>query len=269
MIISKAILPLSLLSNLRLKVAGFQTGGWPYPPTAGPLKRIRLWIILILYRTGLFYVVDAARDVVGYNPNLPSYSQFEEDKFILEFFGAKPGIYIDVGASHPWRISNTYLLYRRGWRGVTVEPIRRLIDKHKRARPRDIQVHAAAGESEREIEFRELVPAAASTFDPSIAKEVIDAGHALPFRRYAVKMLPLTQIYRKTISPEPVDLLTIDVEGFGLNVLRGTDFDVLRPRMIILELKGGDDDMRMRECLRSHGYGAIRTFGCNEIFCRR
>src|SRR5579859_6417611 len=86
------------LTRTRLSVAGCRIGGWPYPEKAGVLKQIRLWAILILYRCGGFWLVDSIRDFLGYHPDLLSYSQFEEDAFILEFFGAKPGIYIDVGA---------------------------------------------------------------------------------------------------------------------------------------------------------------------------
>src|SRR5207248_11648063 len=123
---------------------------------------------------------------IGFYPNSASYSQFEEDRFFLDYFGDTPGLYLDVGAFHPWRISNTYLLYRHGWKGVTIEPIARLIQKHRQLRPRDIQIHAAAGEGRGQVEFNELVPAAMSTFDPSAARTMIESGHALPFRRYPV-----------------------------------------------------------------------------------
>ena len=141
-----------------------------------------------------------------------------------------------------------------------------MIEKHRFMRPRDTQVHAAAGEFEQKMEFSELVPAAASTFDGSVAKAIIQSGHALPFKRYQVQVLPLTQIYHRTIFPELVDLLTVDVEGSGLSVLKGIDFTLLRPRMIVLEMNDDSRDAPMREFLRSHGYEAIRTFGCNEVF---
>jgi FkbM family methyltransferase len=211
-------------------------------------------------------VVDNVRDYLGWYPDLLSYSQFEEDKFILNWFGGKQGVYIDVGAFHPWRISNTYLLYQHGWRGVTIEPIPRLFDKHKRLRGQDIQLNAVVGEREAWIEFRELVPAALSTFDSVAADTVIDRGYALPYRRYSVQVLPLSEIYQRTIFPKSVDLLTIDVEGSGLSVLKGLDFVVLRPRMIVLEMNDDAGDEPMREYLRSHGYKAIKKFGCNEIF---
>jgi FkbM family methyltransferase len=259
----------NILKRLRLKIAGSKTATWPYSPQARLITRLRLWVILVLYRCGVFSLVDTVRDYLGWYPDLPSYSQFEEDRFILNFFGGKPGVYIDVGAFHPWRISNTYLLYQHGWSGVTIEPIPRLFDKHKHLRGRDIQLNAAVGDRAECIEFMELVPAARSTFDRVAAVTAIKNGYALQYKTYSIQVLPLSDIYQRTIFPKSVDLLTIDVEGSGLNVLKSIDFGVLRPRMIVLEMNDDAGDEPMRECLRSQGYETLNRFGCNEIFCGR
>ena len=62
--------------------------------------------------------------------NRKTFSQFGEDLFIKKFFEyKKKGKYVDLGAFHPMRLSNTYLLYKNGWSGTNVDlnPIR----KHK------------------------------------------------------------------------------------------------------------------------------------------
>ena len=38
------------------------------------------------------------------------------------FEECKSGFYVDIGAHHPKRFSNTYFFYKRGWSGITVEP---------------------------------------------------------------------------------------------------------------------------------------------------
>lgn len=44
-----------------------------------------------------------------------SFAQFGEDLFIDNYFDMKDaGCYIDVGAFHPFNISNTYMFYKRG-----------------------------------------------------------------------------------------------------------------------------------------------------------
>ena len=51
-----------------------------------------------------------------------SFSQEGEDLLIDRMFdGQSVGFYVDVGAHHPTRFSNTYLLYLRGWRGINID----------------------------------------------------------------------------------------------------------------------------------------------------
>ena len=62
--------------------------------------------------------------VCYFSPKLKSYSQFGEDLIINNFFdhfNIKNGNFLDIGAYHPKFISNTYLLRKKGWKGVYVE----------------------------------------------------------------------------------------------------------------------------------------------------
>ena len=51
-----------------------------------------------------------------------SYSMFQEDLTVKKFFkNKKKGFYVDIGCYHPIEGSNTYLLYKKGWRGINVD----------------------------------------------------------------------------------------------------------------------------------------------------
>lgn len=50
------------------------------------------------------------------------FSQFEEEKYILDFFGERKGGFLDIGAWDGIEASNTRALALRGWRGLLVEP---------------------------------------------------------------------------------------------------------------------------------------------------
>ena len=51
-----------------------------------------------------------------------SYSQEGEDIVLKRIFGDKKNIfYVDVGAHHPKRFSNTYLLYKKGAKGINID----------------------------------------------------------------------------------------------------------------------------------------------------
>ena len=53
---------------------------------------------------------------------MQSYSQYGEDRAIVELFGDHVGRFLDIGAWHPTVFSNTRALFERGWSGVMVEP---------------------------------------------------------------------------------------------------------------------------------------------------
>ena len=61
------------------------------------------------------------RHIAGFS--VRSYSQEGEDMILRRIFGDKRlGFYVDVGAHDPRRFSNTYYFYKRGWRGINIEP---------------------------------------------------------------------------------------------------------------------------------------------------
>jgi hypothetical protein len=61
------------------------------------------------------------------------YSQEGEDLIASRLFpNQSTGFYVDIGAHHPTRFSNTYLLYTKGWRGINIDPLpgsKELFDK--------------------------------------------------------------------------------------------------------------------------------------------
>ena len=66
-----------------------------------------------------------------------SYSQEGEDLLVDRFLDCKPlGFYVDVGARRPKRFSNTYRLYRRGWRGLNIDANPGSMAPFRRIRPR-------------------------------------------------------------------------------------------------------------------------------------
>ena len=74
-----------------------------------------------------------------------NFSQEGEDLFLINFFkDKKEGFYVDVGAFHPFRISNTYALYKKGFRGINIDISATSIDFFNFARPDDINLNVGA-----------------------------------------------------------------------------------------------------------------------------
>lgn len=78
-----------------------------------------------------------------------SYAQHKEDRVILELFQRywdkpiKEIKYVDIGANHYKRGSNSYLLYEHGARGILVEANPLLCRKLRKYRSKDILINAA------------------------------------------------------------------------------------------------------------------------------
>ena len=77
-----------------------------------------------------------------------SYSQNLEDVILQRALRyVQKGCYVDVGASLPDKDSLSYAFYRRGWRGICVEP-QAYGDEWNRLRPEDTFINAAVGEEQ-------------------------------------------------------------------------------------------------------------------------
>lgn len=199
-----------------------------------------------------------------------SFSQQGEDRFLMEYFDGKPGTYIDIGANHPFVISNTYLLYRNGWKGLTVEPITHLAKLHDKWRPKDRCIRAGVDKKSHRMQLYEFSPSGLSTFDSTKAEHLVNKG-ALLVRTCDIQLMPLSEIYvRHEDFLGSVDLLSIDTEGMDLRVLQSNDFSLFKPELIICELPRSRSEQEELEVLLSQqGYFLIKTIGFNVIYKKR
>lgn len=70
-----------------------------------------------------------------------SYSQEGEDMILRRIFGSQTsGFYIDVGAHHPKRFSNTYFFYKKGWAGINIDAMPGSMKAFQKVRYRDIEI---------------------------------------------------------------------------------------------------------------------------------
>ena len=186
----------------------------------------------------------------------PSYAQFGEDVLILSALGDEEGnvpagIYVDVGAHHPTMLSNTHLLYRRGWCGVNIDLDDENIELFDLMRPRDVNVRAAISDKPGTVEVYKF--GAISVFNTLSREqaEIERRRRGIDYVTEAVACETLTQVLGRTRSTgRVVDLLTVDVEGHDLNVLASLDFDLHRPRVVCVE----HHEHRIEEVLRSRIY---------------
>lgn len=164
-----------------------------------------------------------------------SYSQAGEDMIVWAELGLRSGFYVDVGAYHPKQFSNTYYLYKKGWRGIVVEPNADMCRAFQKSRRRDVVLNVGVGEKEGQETYFMFTDPAVNTFDRETAKKNLAVGREMVGKKKVVVM-SLKSILGKHLSREQkIDLLSIDAEGMDEQVLSSNDWEKYRPRVVITE----------------------------------
>lgn len=171
-----------------------------------------------------------------------SYSQEGEDVVLRRFMGEKPGFYVDIGAHHPQRFSNTYYYYLLGWRGINVDADPDLIEEFNALRPRDKNIACGVGGKNDSLTFYVFNERAINTFD----KEIADARLKLDkdWKIIEEKKIPVvttTELLDKHLPKrQKIDFMSIDVEGKDMEALQSNDWSRYRPRFLLVECYAPD-----------------------------
>lgn len=219
-----------------------------------------------------FYIVTAKGEA--------SFSQVGEDLIIHYLFKSLKiplPSYIDIGANFPVLGNNTFFFYSRGSRGICVEPDPYLYRMLKDTRPGDRVLNAGVGikeEKSADLYVFALPYRGWNTFSKMDAEQ---RQRETGVRIEQVIPLPLVSInalMAEYFDPHP-NLISIDVEGLDLPILRTIDFDKFKPEVICaetmsFELEGKGEKMEgINEFLLSKGYFVYADTHVNTIFCRK
>jgi len=197
-----------------------------------------------------------------------TFSQDREDVLLLEHFNLPPrGTYIDVGANHPWLSSNSYLLYRRGWRGVTVEPIDWLAQLQRKHRPRDTCLNAACSATRGSLPFYLMEPHALSTLSEAERNRLVSRGLARLVSEERVPVLTVADITGLLLDHR-LDVLFTDAEDFEIEVLNGVNWVEGRPKVIVAELASltSNRSGEITEFLSERGYSLALESKINGFY---
>ena len=211
--------------------------------------------------------------------SIKSYSQEGEDLVLARILGnlnIKEGFFVDIGAHHPTRFSNTYYFYSRGWRGINVDALPGTKKLFENMRPRDITVECGVGAKKGTLKYFAFNEPALNTFSDEEAKK----KDYPPYR--IVKTLQIPIVTLKQILDEylpcgtTIDFITIDVEGFDHEVISSNDWSRYRPRVILIELLNTSiinlEAHPTSQLLESHNYRVFAKtyntffFVANEAF---
>ena len=164
------------------------------------------------------------------------YSQEGEDILLERLLGdRRSGFFVDVGAHHATRFSNTFGLYRKGWRGINIDATPGSMESFKRVRPEDINMEAAVSDDTEPLSFSIFKEGALNTFDQTLARSRVEGGWELA-GTVELSSRSLAEIVERYLpAGQHIDLLSIDVEGREMAVLRSHDWDRFCPDTIVIE----------------------------------
>ena len=199
-----------------------------------------------------------------------SFSQFGEDLAICRLadqLGLVNGVYVDAGAYHPIFGSNTLLLSKKGWRGINVDLAPERISEFQRYRPKDYSIAACLSGSVHPVQIAHYEIGSTDRVVDSDDPEKLSLAGEKPVRFSSSTTTTLTSVIEKSpFSFEEILYLNVDCEGYDLNVLRGFDFQLSRPKLLSVELFQGDDRKKIDDFLDQFHYRLESRIALSGIF---
>ena len=163
-----------------------------------------------------------------------SYSLSTIDLLITHIFkNKKKGFFIDIVCNHPVYNNNTYLLYKKGWRGINVDLDKQSIKLFNLFRKYDFNKNAAVSSVSKEVDlyfYHDKSPI------NTINKTSVEFQKAKPKEVRKITTNTLDSIILDSpFVDKKIDFLSIDVEGNELEVLKGLDLNKYSPKIIVIE----------------------------------
>ena len=167
-----------------------------------------------------------------------SYSISNVDLIIDRMFSkVEKGVFIDLGCNHPIKFNNTYLLYKRGWRGINIDLDKESIDEFNKIRDKDYNVQSLISTNigeEKEIYYYHSRSAI-----NTLSRELLEHRKT---KKDSIKILKETTntleniIEKSPFKNQKINLLSIDIENHEYEALKKFNFSKFRIDVIVIEI---------------------------------
>ncbi len=203
-----------------------------------------------------------------------SYSQCGEDlilQYLFMWLKIEPVSYLDIGAHHPTHLSNTYLFYQKGGRGVCIEPDPGLFGEFLKKRPRDTLLNCSVGIQSGEADFFVMSNNSLNTFSRAEAERYQSHGRQRIMKTIRVRLETVNEVIRRNFDRAP-NLVSLDVEGLDYMILQNFDFGKYRPAAFCVETLTYTEDKSERklteiiELMHANGYLTYADTYINTLF---
>lgn len=208
-----------------------------------------------------------------------SFSAWGEDRVVaswLQFNGisASQVSYLDIGASSPSILSNTFYFYLKGGRGVLVEPDPDLVAALRSNRPRDLVLEMGVTHDDRkQAQLIRLSSRVFNTISPDHADQTLEQSKKWPSDQRQnvvdvidVRLSNINDIIDEHYGGEAPHFLSMDVEGLDFKILQSLDLTRYRPVVICTEINVALEDYL--SLLSPFRYKLVCTTPDNYIFVR-
>jgi FkbM family methyltransferase len=201
-----------------------------------------------------------------------SYAQEGEDMILRRIFeGQMEGFYVDVGAHHPKRFSNTYLFYKMGWRGINIDAMPSSMKLFNRVRPRDINIEKPISDKKEILTYYSFNEPALNGFSKELSEKRDGLRSYFIKETIKIETTTLSKILEEKLPQgQNIDFLSIDVEGLDFDVLRSNNFEKYRPKIILIEIlensMQGIQDHEVTQYLRQYNYSIFAKAMNTVIF---
>lgn len=193
--------------------------------------------------------------------SLKSYSQEGEDMILRRIFEQqKIGFYVDVGAHHPKRFSNTYFFYKHGWSGINIDAMPESMVPFNKIRSRDINIEKPISDKKQVLTYYAFNEPALNGFSKELSEERVsqDNNYHIIFEK-DIETSTLEEILDINLPKnKQIDFLSIDVEGLDFMVLKSNNFEKYKPKVILIEILGSSlkniEDNEIAKYLKKFDY---------------
>ncbi len=181
------------------------------------------------------------------------------------------GFYVDVGAHHPKRLSNTYFFYKRGWKGINIDAMPNSMKAFNKIRPRDINIEKPISDKKQILTYYAFNEPALNGFSKELSEErdnIEDNFHII-FKK-DIETYTLEEILDYNLPKnQSIDFLSIDVEGLDFMVIKSLNFEKHKPKVILIEILKSSlsdiENMEIAKYLNKYGY-TIYAKAVNTVF---
>jgi len=198
----------------------------------------------------------------------------EVDKVLREYFPdpAYKGIFLDIGAYEPINISNSYHFEQNGWNVICFEANTNLIPELSKYR-KNVYNYAISNEPKEMIEFNVVhgvwgggsltAGVSAINLDPQYMERF--SGGIRAIERICVEQVSLNSCLDNILNNvKDIDIVSIDVEGGELNVLKGFDLSTYKVKVFVIE--NVFNNSKITEYLSNYNYILDKKIEYNEYY---